>query len=921
MCKRLFTKIGAVLLFATFFSLLQFNCSYAEERRVVRVGYESIEGYEEGLEGEHKSGFGYEYLQKISYYSGWDYEYVYGPFSELIEMLEKGEIDILGDVAYTDERARHMLYSSYAQGTEGYYIFTNLGDDRISETDIQSLNGKVIGTTLNTVQAELVKNWVKENNLSVEIKEYNGIPATLLALEEGRVDAIAMTDVASENKFEAVYHIASEPYYFAVSASRPDILEDVNSAMYKILLAEPEFNASVTQKYKTGNVVDKALNSEEKAWLESNSNTIRIGYLNNDLPYAATDSNGELIGELKILTDNLSLQYGINVVTIGYDSTDTILEAARNGEIDAWGPWCGDFYLSEQQGVMQTDALLSTTAVMVFEDGSISNKRIAISNKSIFYKDVIMDSYAVSSVVLCDDIHETLHAIRAGRADATIVPSGKIGILKQYDCFANLNCVEISKQIDVCLYVPKGNPVLMTIINKGISVSESELEGMAFVQYASYDMDKTYLDIMKDHPGVTTLIFTIIFTAIIGAVILLVYSRILRKKDAELEKALIAAESANQAKSSFFSKMSHDMRTPLNGILGIIEINKKHEDDTEYLKENRIKAETAAKHLLSLINDVLDMSKIEDGSVVVAHEGFHIIELTQEIMTIMNPVADAAGITITLNAEQWLLDNPFLFGSPLHIKKVFTNILSNCIKYNKENGSISIFADVTEKNEKSIRLRWTVEDTGIGMDEEYLKKIFDPFSQENTDSTSVYNGTGLGMSITKALVEKMDGTIDITSEKGVGTKFVIEIPFELAVEKDIPGKIVVDKVPIKGARILLVEDNELNREIAQVILEDEGAAITTAENGLEALNIFKDTAPGTFNIILMDLLMPVMGGIEATKSIRALEREDAATIPIVAMTANAFSDNVTECMEAGMNAHLSKPIEFDKMLKTIAKFL
>lgn len=921
MQKHLFKQL--IILIIVVIATLAFKAtdSYAGERKIVRVGYESVAGYEEGLEGEHKTGFGYEYLQKVSYYADWDYEYVYGTFTELIEMLKNGEIDLLGDVAYTDERAEKILYASYPEGTEGYYIFKNQNDNSIVETDIQSLNGKKIGVTLNTIQSSLLKKWVKDNGLKVSIYEYNGIPATFTALKEGRVDAIAMTDVASEDSFEAVYHVSSEPYYLAVSPLRPDLLEDLNAALYKILLAEPEFNSVVTQKYKTGSIVDKALSSEEKAWLERRNNTIIIGYLDDDLPYAASDENGNLTGILKTLADNLALKYDINVETVGYKSIDEILAAAGRGVIDAWGPWCGDFSLSENQGVIQTDALLSTTAVMLFKNSEGVNRDIAISNKSIFYENIIRDFYPANKIIVCEDVHETLHAVLDDKADVTIIPSGKINILRQYDCFPKLNSIEVSNQIDVCMFVHKGDPLLMTILNKGISVSKSEIEGMAFMQYMSYDTNMSYADIVKDHPGVAAFVFTFLFSAVIIVIILFIYSRILRRKDAELEKALVAAEAANVAKSSFFSKMSHDMRTPLNGIIGIIELNKMHADDVEYLKENRVKEETAANHLLSLINDVLDMSKIEDGNIIISREGFHIIELTEETMTIMRPVADAANVIIDLKAEPWLLANPFLFGSPLHIKKVFTNLLGNCVKYNKENGKVSLFAEAIEHDDTKVVIRWTIEDTGIGMDEEFLERIFEPFAQENSNSNDVFNGTGLGMSITKALIEKMDGTIEVSSIKGVGSKFVVTMPFDIATEKDIAGKVVVKKVPINGAKILLVEDNELNREIAEVILENEGAVITSAENGMEAVNIFRESSPGTFDIILMDLLMPVMGGIEATKEIRAMDKEDAKTIPIIAMTANAFSENVTECMEAGMNAHLAKPLEFDKMLMTIAKFL
>lgn len=914
-------NVLGLLLAASLLIIMFPKSANAAETKVVRVGYENIAGYEEGLDGEHKTGFGYEYLQKISYYTGWKYEYVYDSFTNLIGMLERGEIDLLGDVAYTPERAEKFYFSSYAEGTEGYYIFKLNERDDINEEDPHSLDGKVIGVTSGSFQEALGWKWIAEKEIDTHIIRYNGIPATISALFNGDVDAIIMTDVASGYGYEPVYHIGYEDFYFGISKERPDLLEEINLAMDKFLFTNPNYNTTVIQKYTNGSIGDRSLNLDEKNWLKGHNNTIRIGYLNNDLPFAGCDKNGNLTGMLKTLVDNIESNYGVTVETYSFATTHAMSSAAARGELDAWGPLAGDFYLSEQQQVIQTSPLQLSTAVVLFEDEKPKFERIAVSDKSAFYTDLVSAMFPDATIVYCTDVHECLHTIMAGRADTTIVAAGKLNILKSYDCFGKFYSAELSKQADICMFVNKTNPIVFSIINKGINISTKELDGTSFMEYAFIEANKSLSDIMKDHPGISASLATIIMSTIVAAIISFAFNRKLRKKDVELEKALVAAEKANNAKSSFLSKMSHDMRTPLNGIIGLIEIDKKHPEDLELITENRVKAEYAANHLLSLINDVLDMSKIEDGSITIAHDAFHIYELTEEILYIMRPVAEKDGIEITVKAEDKLLEHPVLFGSPLHIKKIFTNIIGNCIKYNKENGKVSIYAEVAAMTDTTVSIRWIVEDTGIGMSPEYLKRIFEPFSQERGDYKSVYNGTGLGMSITKALIERMNGTIEVTSEQGVGSKFVVEIPFELADEKDMTGKVMVQKVPINTARILLVEDNELNRDIATILLEEEGVTVTSAENGEEAVKIFTENPPGSFDMILMDLMMPVMGGIEATKIIRKLDREDAARIPIIAMTANAFSDDISDCLAAGMDAHLPKPIEVDKMVKTIAKFL
>ena len=388
----------------------------------------------------------------------------------------------------------------------------------------------------------------------------------------------------------------------------------------------------------------------------------------------------------------------------------------------------------------------------------------------------------------------------------------------------------------------------------------------------------------------------------------------------KLQKALDDAKRANSEKSRFLARMSHDMRTPLNGIIGILEIDKKHEDDIEYLKENRKKATIVTNHLVSLINDVLDMAKIEEGSLVLAHEPFNIIEEGREAAVIINLQAQEAGITANINFTSWSERHIYVYGSPLHLRRAMMNIYSNCIKYNRKNGEITTDIEVIDFNEKTVTYRWTISDTGIGMSQEFLTRIFEPFVQADTDARSVYQGTGLGMSIAKALIEQMGGTLEISSELNVGSRFVVTIPFELADESEVV-KIEKDAdVSIKGMHILLAEDNELNREIAETLLREEGAQVTSVVNGREAVDAVANNDPDIFDLVLMDVMMPVMDGHEATRQIRQMGRPDAETLPVVAMTANAFAEDIQKSFDAGMNGHITKPLEIDKMMRIIAKY-
>ena len=400
------------------------------------------------------------------------------------------------------------------------------------------------------------------------------------------------------------------------------------------------------------------------------------------------------------------------------------------------------------------------------------------------------------------------------------------------------------------------------------------------------------------------------------------YSQTLQEKNKELREAAVQAEKANAAKSSFLSRMSHDIRTPLNGIIGLLEIDAAHPDDRELIVQNREKMRVSADHLLSLLNDVLQMSKLESGEVTLAHEPFDLNHLSLEVLTIINQRAAESGITMEHDKRSDPVSVPWVYGSPLHLRQIFLNIYTNCCKYNKVGGSISTLFQLVKKDDKTVTYRWTISDTGIGMSKEFLEHIYDPFAQEKTDARSVYQGTGLGMAIVKGLVDQMHGSIEVSSTVGVGSTFVITIPFEIAApaKAEAAEENGAEQANIRGLHLMLVEDNDLNAEIAQLLLTDAGAVVTAVGNGQQAVDLFRKEPAGTFDAILMDVMMPVMDGLTATKTIRALDRPDAKTIPILAMTANAFAEDAEKCLSAGMNAHLAKPLDINKVIATIAQY-
>ena len=392
----------------------------------------------------------------------------------------------------------------------------------------------------------------------------------------------------------------------------------------------------------------------------------------------------------------------------------------------------------------------------------------------------------------------------------------------------------------------------------------------------------------------------------------------------ELVEKNIALESekkANKSKSDFLSRMSHDMRTPLNGIIGLMDICMKHPEDRTLVDSSRLKARVAADHLLSLINDTLELSKLESEEAKLAKEDFYLPELIHEVETIAQMRADEECITIRFMDDPYSIPYPNLIGSSLHVKQIFLNLITNSIKYNRKNGSVDCYLKEEKESEERVLVDVTIKDTGIGMSEDFLKNIFQPFVQADQGARSQYKGTGLGMAIVKELLERMGGTIQIDSVENQGTTIHVVIPFEIAEESAAVQEMSeLPKENLSGRRILLVEDNELNREIAAFLLKDEGISVTEAEDGQQALECFLKMPEGYYDAVLMDIMMPVMDGYQATRAIRGSGKKDAEMIPIIAMTANAFAEDKRKTMEAGMDAHLSKPINVPELMDTIRKF-
>ena len=532
----------------------------------------------------------------------------------------------------------------------------------------------------------------------------------------------------------------------------------------------------------------------------------------------------------------------------------------------------------------------------------------------------ILVTYFYTSAYFAQNYNLTLQNLLKGystKSDGTILVCDEGSIIASND----RSLLHTSTKKNEIVQLLKGNKDSQHIYyftNKGVGYYGIMLKQSNYYIFA-YIPDRVVFE------GVCTKLIVILLVYILFVLVLRYIgyrnNRIRQVKDQEKEKAhqeellkaAKKAEAANVAKTEFLQRMSHDIRTPINGIIGMVEVGDYYRDDIKKQAHCRAKIKDASNTLLELVNEVLDMSKLESGEIVLEEVGFNINKLSDETIIMLEELAKERNIQIVKEGRS--VTHPYLIGSPIHVKRVLMNVLSNAVKYNRDNGFVYVSCRELDSNHSDQTvIEFTCRDTGVGMSKAFQNKIFEPFAQEHMGSRSKYVGTGLGMPIAKSLVEKMGGTLEFTSQEGVGSQFVIRIPFKIDEEHNNETVKEFTSVSIEGLSVLLVEDNELNMEIAKFVIENEGAIVTCATNGKEAVDIYKKS-PGFFDIILMDIMMPEMDGLQATQCIRSFDHD----IPIVAMTANAFTEDKIKAKKAGMNAHVSKPLDKDKLIRVIAK--
>lgn len=905
-------KRAAAMALAVLFLLPAFfpasACAEEAERKIVRVGYTNSASSGETHENEYKSGREYEYLQEISYITGWEYEYVYASFDDCMDMLANGEIDLLGNVTYTPEHAKTVDFPAYPQGEETYWLYTDSEHAGLVSGGNEVFNGCRIGVTRGTYQRGLLESWLAENDIDAKVVLYRGYEALERALEQGGADAIVTSDLSVLNDCIPVTCIGANKYYFAVSKQRPDLLIELNAALHEIRRSMHDYTDTVSRRYNTQNDYHE-LNNEELQWLDEHGNTIRLGLLSDNRPYSMQTEDGSVTGILNVLADNITDKLGITVESVFYDSSSALLSGLKSGEVDALGPVYSDYYFAEKNALVLTDELLSTPLAVVYNGSGFGEDDdiIVVSNETLMSEDVAKMLFPNNEVRICDSYEDCMEEVASGEADFMVVTSLRLNLLRQYPTMQNLQFSDLPVITNIALATTKGNRMATAVLNKGIALSDSVLTGSLLAQSSYVPTRVTWSSFIRDNIAILLIMCRILIVVFAGMAYLLY------KRGKQTSAALEKAHEANAVKTEFLSRMSHDIRTPMNAVINLSSLARE-ENDITVVHEYLDKVLVSSDFLLGLINDILDMSKIESGELVLNNAPMTQEDVFNSVNTVMRPLMESKHINFHCNLSA--RKKPILVDK-MRFNQIFFNLLSNAAKFTPEGGDVWFELENIMVTEDNLWMQFTVRDNGIGMSEEFLQHLYEPFAQEHSALSDRIKGTGFGLSIVKSLVDAMGGTITVKSKLGEGTEFIVTLYADY-VKEEASAAPKEEKPDLRGLRILVVEDNEINTYVATMILEQQGCIVTTAENGRAALDKFAASEPFAFDAILMDVRMPVMDGLAATRAIRAMDRPDAASVPIIAMTADVFSEERKRTIEAGMNEHLSKPLEPKRLYAVLA---
>lgn len=909
---------------------------YADNKKTVKIGYYYSHNFQEGAgDNEVKSGYSYEYLQKLASYTGWNYEYVYGEWGDLFQKLVSGEIDMMAGISYSEERTKLIRYPDQEMLNETFYIYKDVDDESIECGNIESYKNKKIGALKNDQRmSRMLEQWKAENHAQISIQYYEDLTACAEAFNKKQIDGFVSADnmVSSYTNIVPVEKIGKVPYYICVAKNRKDILNELNMAMNIVDEQDALDLDELRNKYFTETTVSVFLSEQERAWMEEHD-TVTVGYLDNYLPYCDTGSDGKATGLIADIVPDLFAglpgDYKPKIIYKKFDDQLKMMNSLKAGDVDFIFPVSDGRWYSEQEGYLQSSSVVAFPVAMIYKEpysNSIADK-IVVNRKNLRQYWYTIANYPEAEVIMCDSIEACIKAVDSGEVNSTLVSALRAGHLIGNE--KDLNMITLADDEKICFGVGIDDNALLQIVNHGIAILGDSYGLNHTYRYLDSMSTFTFTDFMQENIWTCACV-------ILLAVLLIIFYFIRREqkqqKAAEkeqqqkelLEEALVASQQAALARKVFLRNMSHDIRTPMNAVIGFTRLGMQAGDDIEKVREYLSKILVSSNHLLGIVNEVLEISRIESGQTKL-----------EEIPCSLKAIADETDIIIREQAlekkqiytvDMFGIQNEYVLCDKLRVKEILVNLLGNAVKYTPEGGKISLkICQTFSQDPKYGNYEMHVKDNGCGMNEEFLQKLFEPFERQQNFTVSGIQGTGLGMTIVKNFVDMMDGTIDVKSQENKGTEITVKLRFALTdqvaeakKQENVAGYMTAK---FAGKRLLLCEDNGLNREIAASVLRQAGFLVETAENGQEAVDKVKASEGGYYDAVLMDIQMPVMDGYTATKEIRKMEDKILAEIPIIAISANAFDEDRKSSYEAGMDGHLAKPIDVDELLEMLGNML
>lgn len=922
MKKRRFTKW--VMASAAVLGMLAFApaslAAEPEEGRVLRVAFPESTGINEVYEDGTYGGCTYDWLHEVSKYTGWKYEFVTGDPGELVEGMMAGEYDLMGGMFYQKEYEEMLCYPKYVMGSNYSLLIYPREDSTIKSFDYKTLDEKRIGVFQKAAaKIERLKKFLDFNGLHCELVLYENTEDYESCLERGEVDLLYGSDIYMKEHYNVAAKIEGEPYYLVTAGDEQELCEQLTQAMNAVYSANPDFSKDLYDRYFPDKYLNVVHFTQEEKEFASNRAPLRVAIVKDRFPVYYTEEGVEK-GIVPTCLGLLSDSTGLTFTYVFADSYQELLTLVQEGKADIAGCFMNDDVSADALGLVRTVPFAELDAVIL-------RNKLAASDRSLTMavpvgRDVKPENTG-DTIAYYETYEECLAAVNRGKADYMELPAAFAQDLYAKDYYPNvilLADTDHQEELTFALTEPV-DAMLYSILNKGINnFSQTELDGI---------ISRNVLMGQKDRVTLKTLLYTnpaLVISVCVGLVMLICLILLLvvryKMKSRVMRMKLEKAEDTSRAKSEFLSRMSHEIRTPMNAIIGLTNLAILSEDAGPAVRDHLSKIESSAKFLLSLLNDILDMAKIENDKMELESKPFDLQEVIDQLKDMFTLQAEQKGIKLIFSGE---LEGRRYLGDGMRLGQVLANLLSNACKFTEKGGSVQLAVSEKEETDGTDNVSFCVKDTGIGIREEDLERIFRSFEQADNKGSNM-PGTGLGLSISRSLVQLMGGELEVKSSPGEGSEFYFTIALPRAAAKSPQEPSAPDgkktapdgKNPaLAGTRILLAEDNDVNAEIAIELLALQQAAVERAKDGQEAVEFFAAHPQEYYDAVLMDITMPVKDGLTASREIRAMERADAGTVPILAMTANTLKEDRDKAFEAGMNGFLPKPFDVEQLFEAL----